>query len=118
VDDYQRALAAGDVDAILASFDPGGHARQPSGGDYVHRGPEGLRDFYEWLFSNGGGIPLEHCSVTDDGRTCAVEYNVVGSGRTELSPEAGVAVYVRGESGRRAAARIYDDVDPPLDAAT
>jgi SnoaL-like protein len=118
VGDYQRALAAGDVDAILAAFEPGGYARQPSGGDYVHRGPEGLRDFYEWLFSNGGGIPLEHCSVTDDGHTCAVEYNVVRWGRTELSPEAGVAVYVRGESGKLAAARIYDDVDPPLDAAT
>jgi hypothetical protein len=29
VGDYQRALAAGDVDAILASFDPGGYARPP-----------------------------------------------------------------------------------------
>ena len=36
---------------------------------------------------------------------------------TELPPEAGIAVYVRGESGKLAAARIYDDADPPLDAA-
>ena len=35
-------------------------------------------------------------------------------GRTELPPAAGVAVYVRGESGKLAAARVYDDVDPPL----
>ena len=74
--------------------------------------------FYERLFSNGGGIPLEHCSVIDDGRTCALEYNVVRWGRTELPPEAGVAVYVRGESGKLAAARIYDDADPPLGVAT
>ena len=118
VGEYQRALAAGDLDAILASFEPGGYAREPAGGDYVHRGPEGLREFYEWLFSNEGGIPLEHCSVTDDGRTCALEYNVVRWGQTELPPEAGVAVYVRGESGKLAAARIYDDADPPLGPAT
>jgi hypothetical protein len=35
-------------------------------------------------------------------------------GTTELPPQAGVAVYVRGESGKLTAARIYDDVDPPL----
>lgn len=118
IGEYQRALAAADLGATLASFEPGGYAREPAGADYVHQGPEGLRDFYEWLFSNDGGIPLEHCSVTDDGRTCALEYNVVRWGRTELPPEAGVAVYVRGESGKLTAARIYDDTDPPLGAAT
>ena len=35
-------------------------------------------------------------------------------GKTELPPQAGVAVYVRGQSGKLAAARIYDDADPPL----
>ena len=35
-------------------------------------------------------------------------------GRTELPPQPGVAVYVRGSSGKLAAARIYDDADPPL----
>ena len=114
VAEYQRALAAGDLEAILSAFEPGGYAREPAGGEHIHRGPDGLRAFYELLFSNGGGIPLEHCSVTDDGRACALEYNVVRWGRTELPPEAGVAVYVRGESGKLAAARIYDDADPPL----
>jgi hypothetical protein len=118
VGDYQRALAAGDVDAIVATFEPDGYAREPAGGEYLHRGPEGLRAFYEHLFSNGGGIPLEHCAVVDDGRTCLLEYNVVWWGRTELAPHAGVAAYVRGESGKLAAARIYDDADPPLGAAT
>jgi hypothetical protein len=115
---YQEALAAGDVDAIVATFEPDGYAREPAGGQYVHRGPDGLRAFYELLFSNGGGIPLEHCALIDDGRACALEYNVERWGQTELLPEAGVAVYVRGHSGKLAAARIYDDTDPPLGAAS
>lgn len=114
VADYQRALAAGDVDAIVALFEPDGYAREPAGGQYVHTGTDELRSFYGHLFSNGGGIPLEHCAVVDDKRACALEYNVVRWGRTDLPPEAGVAVYVRGQSGKLAAARIYDDVSPPL----
>jgi hypothetical protein len=114
VAEYQGALAAGDVEAILATFEPDGYAREPAGGEHIHRGCDGLRAFYELLFSNGGGIPLEHCAQIDDGRACALEYNVVRWGKTELPPEAGVAVYVRGEGGRLAAARIYDDVNPPL----
>ena len=51
---------------------------------------------------------------TDDGAACAIEYNAVRWGRTEIPPQAGVAVYVRGRSGLLSAARIYDDVDPPL----
>jgi SnoaL-like domain len=114
VGEYQRALAAGDVDAILAAFEPDAYAREPAGAQYFHRGREGLRAFYEHLFSNDGGIPLEHCAMIETGRACAIEYNVVRWGRTELPPEAGVAVYVRGESGKLAAARIYDDADPPI----
>jgi hypothetical protein len=118
VGEYQHALAAGDVDAIVAAFEPGGYAREPAGAQYIHRGLEGLRAFYERQFSNDGGISLERCTLTDDTRACALEYNVERWGKTELWPEAGVAVYVRGESGKLAAARIYDDTDPPLGAAT
>jgi hypothetical protein len=114
VGEYQRALAAGDLEAILAVFEPDGYAREPAGGRYVHRGPDALRAFYGHLFSGGGGIALEHCALVDDGRTCALEYNVVRWGRTELPPEAGVAAYVRGQSGKLAATRIYGDTDPPL----
>jgi SnoaL-like domain len=115
VGEYQRALAAGDADAIVGLFEPDGYAREPAGGQYVHRGPDGLRSLYEYLFSNHGGIPLQHCAVIDDKRACALEYNVVRWGKTELPPQAGVAVYVRGQSGKLAAARIYDDVNPPLE---
>lgn len=111
---YQRALAAGDAEAIVATFEPDAYVREPAGAPYVHRGHDELRSLYELFFSNGGGISLEHCTATDDGRACALEYNVVRWGRTEMPPEAGIAVYVRGASGKLAIARIYDDSDPPL----
>ena len=114
VGEYQDALAGGDLEAITGTFEADGYAREPAGGEHVHRGRDGLREFYGRLFSNGGGIALEHCAAIDDGRCCALEYNVVRWGRTELAPQAGVAVYERGSGDGLRAARIYDDVDPPL----
>ncbi len=110
--EYQRALAEGDMAGVVAIFEPDGYAREPSGGAYLHRGVEGLRELYAHMFANGG-ILLEHCTVTDDGVRCAVEYNCVRWGVTDLPPQARVAVYQRGRSGLLAAARIYDDVEPP-----
>jgi hypothetical protein len=111
--DYQRALAEGDLGGIVAIFEPDGYAREPSGGAYLHRGAEGLRELYAHLFANGGGIPLEHCTLTDDGVRCAIEYNCVRWGVTDIPPQAGVAVYERASSELLSAARIYDDVEPP-----
>ena len=116
--DYQRALAEGDLAGVLATFEPDGYAREPSGGAYLHWGVEELRELYEHLFANGGGIPLEHCTLTDDGVRCAIEYNCVRWGTTDIPPQAGVALYERGSSGLLAAARIYDDVEPPAVADT
>jgi SnoaL-like domain len=113
VGDYQRALAEGDLQGVVNTFEPDGYAREPSGGAYLHRGTEGLRALYEHMFANGGGIALEHCTLTDDGVRCSLEYNCSRWGVTEIPPQAGVAVYERGTSGLLAAARIYDDVEPP-----
>jgi hypothetical protein len=68
-----------------------------------------LRANYEPLVSRGD-ISLEACELVDDGRACALEYNVLGYG---VPPRAGIGVFVRGEGDRLAAARVYDDVDPP-----
>jgi hypothetical protein len=111
--DYQRALAEGDLSGVIGTFEPDGYAREPSGGAYLHRGVEELRQVYEHMFANGGGIRLEHCTLADDGVRCAIEYNCVRWGTTDIPPQAGVAVYERGGSGLLAAARIYDDVEPP-----
>jgi hypothetical protein len=135
ISDYQKALAEGDLAGIVKTFDEYGYAREPSDSEYLYRGadelrgfyaalfgrssgilqrgPEPIRSLYETLFSDGGGIPLEHCTLTDDGVRCAIEYNVVRWGEDEVPPQAGVAVYERSSSGLLAAARIYDDVEPP-----
>ena len=114
VGDYHHALVAGDVDAVVAAFEPDGFVSEPAGDARTHRGTDELRRFYELLFSDGGGMPLELCAVADDGRACALEYNVVARGGPESPPGAGIAVCVRGDSDRLAAVRIYDDVHPPL----
>jgi hypothetical protein len=114
VGEYQRALADGDVESAVAAFEPGAYVREPAGGRFVHRGHDELRGLYERFFSNGGGIALEHCTVTDDGSACALEYNVFRWGRSDLLPEAGITVFERGSSGKLASVRVYDDVEPPL----
>jgi SnoaL-like domain len=106
---YQDALAAGVLDDVLELFEPDGYAREPAGGEHVHRGRDGLARLYGSLFEVGG-IPLEHCTATDDGTCTALEYNVVSWGGRVLEPQAGVACYERGPSGKLVAARIYDDV--------
>jgi SnoaL-like domain len=111
VGEHLRAVAAGDVEAALATFEPAGCVRDPAGG--THRGADELRALYERLFATGGGVVLEHCAGVDDGRACALEYNLVGRGGRALRPQAGVAVYERGDGGRLAAVRIYDDAGPP-----
>ena len=50
---------------------------------------------------SAGGITLEHCTVTDDGVACALEFNAVAFGQKPLTPQAGVAV-------RREVARVPD----------
>ncbi len=111
--EYQRALAAGDVDGVLACFEPDGYVREPAGDGYTYRGAEALREFYGAILA-GGGIPLEHCTMTHDATRTVLEYNVLQWGDVALPPQAGAAVYERGPSGRLAAARIYDDVERPV----
>jgi hypothetical protein len=113
VGEYQRALAAGDLEAVLATYEEDAYAREPSGGEYVYRGKEKLREVYSAQFANGGGIPLEHCTLTDDGVRCAIEYNCVRWGVTDIPPQEGVPVYERASSGLLNGGRIYDDVEPP-----
>ena len=115
VGEYQAALAAGDADRITATFEPDGCFREPAGPQFRRCGTEVLHPFFALFFSAGGGIILEHCTVTEDGVRTALEFNAVRWGGRELPPQAGVAVYERGDSGKLRDARVYDDVEGPVE---
>ena len=112
---YQAALEDGDAEAIVNTFAPDGYFREPIGPHYTHRGTPELRSFFARCFSAGGGITLQHCTVTDDGVRCALEYNCVRWGSHDLPPQAGIGIYERGPDGLLAAARVYDDVEAPVE---
>ena len=111
---YVRAFAAGDIGRIVAAFEPDGAVRDSGGGS--HRGPAALAGFYESVLSRGGGVHLEACAVVDGGRACALEYDVVRSGTAPMPPQAGVGVFVTGESGRLGTVRHYDGIEATGDA--
>jgi ketosteroid isomerase-like protein len=110
---YQAALDAGDIDAVVGTFEPDGYYREPIGPHNAHRGSPELHSFFTTCFSAGGGIGLENCAVTDDGVRCALEYNCVRWGSHDIPPQAGIGVFERGPDGLLAAARVYDDVEAP-----
>jgi limonene-1,2-epoxide hydrolase len=112
---HLAALAAGDTDAIVATFSPDGYFREPLGFHETHRGPAELRSLYHRMFSAGGGLGIQPCCVTDDGVRCAVEFNWVRWGRHDIPPQAAISVYERGPDGLLAAVRTYQDVAPPAD---
>jgi hypothetical protein len=111
---YQSALAAGNAEEIVSTFAPDGYYREPMG-QPTHRGTAQLRSFFNRCFSAGGGIDLQHCTVIDDGVRCALEYNCVRWGSHDLQPQAGLGIYERGPDGLLVAARVYDDVETPVE---
>lgn len=111
---YHDCLARGDLSGILEQFAPGGEVREANGGSHLHRGEVELRRFFTLLFSNGGGLGLEHCAMTDEGASCALEYVVRTWGRSSLPHQAAAAVYARADTGLLAEVRMYDDVEHPL----
>lgn len=111
---HLAALARGDVDAIVASFEVGASVRDPSGAVHTRddEGGGALRAYYERLLGDRtGGVEVLNGARADDGRTCALEYTVVKVHGAAVVPQAGLAVYERGESGLLKAARIYEDVE-------
>jgi hypothetical protein len=115
VGEYQAALGAGEAERCVATFEPDGCFREPAGPQFRVCGTAALSEFYTRFFSAGGGIVLEHCTATEDGVRTALEFNAVKWGGVDLPPQAGVAVYERGPSARIREARVYDDVQGPVE---
>jgi hypothetical protein len=113
------ALSRGDIDAIMASFENGAKLRDPAGETHVKNDDGGaLRAFYEKLCASrghgggrGSGVEVLKGARADDGRICALEYTVVRVRGKNVPPQAGLAVYERGETGLLRAVRVYEDVD-------
>jgi SnoaL-like domain len=111
---YHDCLARGDLRGILEQFAPGGELRESRGALALHRGVAALRDFFTVVFANGGGLRLEHCTVTDAGASCALEYVVTAWGRSAVPHQSAAAVFERADTGLLSAVRMYDDVEHPL----
>jgi hypothetical protein len=121
---HLEALARGDLEAIAGSFEAGGSMRDPAGTVHARAESGGaLRAYYEKLLRGrdgrtpsdrgpgGAGIDILKGARADDGRTCALEYTVVRVHGKTVPPQAGLAVYERGESGLLSALRVYEDID-------
>ena len=107
---HLEALAKGNVAAIIASFEEAGSLRDAQGTTHKREG-DGLAAHYRKLFADKAGIEVLKGARADDGRTCALEYTVVRVHGKPVPPQAGLAVYERGESGLLHAVRVYEDVE-------
>ena len=111
-------VTSGEVEALVGSFAGEPELHHPVRGRV--KGHAAFRRFIETMSEElrAGACTVEDVDlVVTPHRTVeevVLRYNVVRWGVTDLPPEAGVAVYVRGQSGLLSAARIYDDSNPPL----
>ena len=111
---YHDCLARGDVAGIVQQFAPSGGLREAGDPAEMHRGATELSRFFTVLFANGGGLGVEHCTIADEGGSCAVEYVVTNWGRSSFPHQAAAAVYERADTGLLAEVRMYDDIENPL----
>ena len=112
------ALSRGDVAAVMASFENGATLRDAAGNTYSKNEDGGsLRKFYAKMCPSigpgphGAGVEVLKGARADDGCICALEYTVVRVRGKNVAPQAGLAVYERGETGLLRAVRVYEDVD-------
>jgi len=108
IDDHLAALAKADVAAVMASFETDGARREARG--IEQKKGAGLEEAYRTLLRDGG-VELLKGGSADDGRTCALEYTLVKLHGKTVPPQAGLAVYERGDSGLLRSLRVYDDLE-------
>jgi hypothetical protein len=109
---YLRALREGDAAACVACYEDDGCLQGASGPAYARCGRATLALEYPRHLVRGG-IVLEPCTLTANDERTAVEFNIVRWGDVDLTPQAGLAVYQLGPTGRILANRVYDDVARP-----
>ncbi|WP_394837748.1 hypothetical protein LVJ94_12625 [Pendulispora rubella] len=112
VAEHLAALRLGDADALVASFESGGHLRDGAG--RIHRREhDELHHFYVRTLQSERGandwVPVV-IATAEDGRLCAVEYRTEKLRDGETSPKEGLLVFERGDSGLFHSVRVYDEL--------
>jgi hypothetical protein len=111
--DFLGALAKGDIAGITAAFETEGSVRDARGLRHAKKDGE-LRAFFDALIAGGafgGGLELERGGSADDGRSCAVEFTLVKARGSSVTPQAGLLMFERGDSGLLRSARLYGDLE-------
>jgi hypothetical protein len=111
VDANHTALAAGDIEAILDSYEDNAVVRTFDGAPHVYSGKEELRRLQSLPRVPGARPAVQLCAAVDDGHACAVEYQVTHFAEP-LPDRVGIDVYERGPTGKIQAERSYI-VSPP-----
>ncbi|HEX7665346.1 MAG TPA: hypothetical protein VF407_12565, partial [Polyangiaceae bacterium] len=113
-DDVAQHLAAlriGNADALVAGVESTGALRDGAGKLHGREGGQ-LHAFYVSLLQNARGandwVPIVKRSA-DDGRACAVEYEIEKLRGGETAPKEGLMVFERGDSALFRSIRIYDE---------
>lgn len=108
---HLSALRMGDADALVAGYESTGALRDGTGKAFGREGG-GLREFYVSLLQNAQGtnewVPLVR-SAADDGRICAIEYEIEKLRGGETAPKEGLMVFERGDSALFRSVRMYDE---------
>jgi hypothetical protein len=108
---YLEGIKNADKEFVLSLFEDRAYIQEPNGSKFRHHGKAELEKFYN-IALDKGGVPLKHCTSTFDGKHLAVEYVFDEWGDKKFEPQAGIAIYEIGESGKIAAVRIYNDSSP------
>jgi hypothetical protein len=125
LEEYQRALAAGDAEAQAATFAEDGvfdghgeHQDLTKGlGMGVYKGREAIRQALIQMFGildvNAGhthaGANLEKLNIFADKRTTILEFNIIEPHHPTNRVHAGAAAYEMDSSGKLKEARVYDE---------
>lgn len=105
---HLKALAADDVDAVVATYDPATLAPVPL--PWLDPGDTVRRD-YGAQVGQEGAVVLSPCIVTATDAACAVEFVTTRWDGADVPAQAGLAIYdLRG--GRIGGVRLYGDLAP------
>jgi hypothetical protein len=104
---HLRALAAEDIEALVATMDETCLGQVSMG----LQGADALRAQYGARLDAGGGVTLQPCAVADDGQRCALEFAATRWDGDDIPAQAGLAIFARGD-GKLCTVSLYGELGP------